>query len=563
MKINEHETDVLVVGSGFGGCMAACVAAEKGVNVAMVTKSTLLAGGSARAGFQGGINYFPKEEVEMYSSAGEFAGKWKAGSLDELLKLLELQTEGLCNLEFSRYVIENGYDMLSKLESYGVKLTSRSIGDKYMWTRTLGGMLQVTFDDWEVIQPKLGKQVSKFSNINVFERMMTVELIKSDNEVNGVIAFDIRTGDIHVFYGKTVILATGSCSRLYETPANIAYNTRYSPFNTGDSQAMALRAGAELANMEILFWSMCPKDFEWCGTTWSTKMGAVWRNAKGERIMDKAGLSRHLTVLAVMEEIIKNNGPVFLDFTDVPDEKIDVVYDHISYPLKEHLKSRGIDLKKGLVEYVPHGDNPLLGGVTGGISVNVRFKTPIERLYAIGNTTNNIFGFNAASSYSCVVGGMFAGDDAAAESKSVICKKDKEGVQNLVEKIKSPLGQKGNIEAKALENNLRRIMSGYVGYGRNEKGLTVAIDRIKNLKSLLDDVKVEDARGLMKYFELKNLMELGEGIAESARFRNESRLIPCHYRSDFPEKNDEEWYGKRVAVKLENNAFKLYKIPTL
>ena len=96
-----------------------------------------------------------------------------------------------------------------------------------------------------------------------------------------------------------------------------------------------------------------------------------------------------------------------------------------------------------------------------------------------------------------------------------------------------------------------------------EKGLTIAMERIKSVKGLLDEVKVENPHGLMKFFELRNLLDMGEGIAGSARFRKESRIIPMHYRSDYPEKNDPEWYGKRVAVRVENNELKFYKVPTL
>ena len=91
MSFREHEADVLVVGGGFGGCMTACAAAEKGVKVLMVTKSTLESGGSARPGFQGGLNVFPRSEVKIYSSAGESCGSWKPQNLEKFWKNVEIQ----------------------------------------------------------------------------------------------------------------------------------------------------------------------------------------------------------------------------------------------------------------------------------------------------------------------------------------------------------------------------------------------------------------------------------------------------------------------------------------
>ena len=157
-----------------------------------------------------------------------------------------------------------------------------------------------------------------------------------------------------------------------------------------------------------------------------------------------------------------------------------------------------------------------------------------------------------------------AGENAAIASKDLALKKaDKKEIARLKDVIQKPLRREKGIGPAVLENNLRKIMSSYVGYGRNEKGLSVAIERIKNLKGLLDDVRVEDAHGLMKFFELRNLLDLGQGIAGSALFRTESRIIPMHYRSDYPQRNDQEWYGKRVEARLENDELKFYKVPTL
>ena len=566
MSFHEHEADVLVVGGGISGCMAACAAAEKGVQVTMVNKGTLRSGGSARPGFQGGILLFPREEINVYSSAGEGSGTWKPQDIEKFWASMEIQVEGLLDEELTRYMAERSWEVLPKLESYGVKTTTKSLGDEYMWT-VVYDIPQLSFDDWDMIQPRLGAQVAKFDNIDVFERMMTVDLVMDGDEARGVIAMDIRTGDIHVFHSKTVILATGSTCRLYESASGIPYNTRYSPYNTGDGQALALRAGGELANMEIVYWSLCPKDFEFCGTTWSTKMGAIWKNAKGEAIMekhfpkDKQGVQRHLLVKAVIEEINARNDPILLDFTPIPEAKIRAVWDHICYPVKEYYESRGIDLRKAPVEYVPHGDCTMVGGVSGGITVNMDLRSSLQRVYAAGNCSCSGFESSPAA---CFIGGIVAGENAAAASEELPLKKgDKETINRLVDFIREPLNRDKGIRPDALENNLRKIMSSYVGYGRNEKGLTIATERIKSLKELLNGVMADDAHGLMKFLELRNLLDLGQGIAGSARFRTESRIIPMHYRSDFPEKNDAEWYGKRVAAKLENDEFTFYKIPTL
>ena len=157
--------------------------------------------------------------------------------------------------------------------------------------------------------------------------------------------------------------------------------------------------------------------------------------------------------------------PILLDFTPIPEEKIRAVWDHICYPVKEYYESRGIDLRKEPVEYVPHGDCTMVGGVSGGITVNLDLRSSLQRVYAAGNCSCSGFESSPAA---CFIGGIVAGENAAAASKELALKRgDKETIRWLIDFIRKPMSRDKGIRPDALENNLRKIMSSYVGYGRN------------------------------------------------------------------------------------------------
>ncbi|MBI4283961.1 MAG: FAD-binding protein, partial [Chloroflexi bacterium] len=328
----EHEADVLVIGSGFGGCVAASVAAERGVkNVAIISKGTLISGGTGAPGINN-LRVFPPFPVKMFTSAGDLDKTWTPEEgIPRFWKRYEEDAQGLLNKEMTQLYVERSWEMVKLLESFGIQMTNNDVGGEYLFTTIAGGLPGITFEDSFVIQPKLGKYVMKHKNIKVFERTMAVDLLTRDGKVCGAISFNIRTGEIVVVYSKTIILATGSCFRLYENSTGVPYSARHSPYNTGDSQAMTLRAGGVLVSMEIVQWSSAPEGFTVPGVSVRSAFGARWKNALGERVMEKyypqskENVQRYQIARAILEEYEKGCGPVFLDITHLPDQIRDIV----------------------------------------------------------------------------------------------------------------------------------------------------------------------------------------------------------------------------------------------
>lgn len=561
-RVETHESDVLVVGGGLAGCMAAASAAERGAKVSLTTKASLTAGGNGSGVIQ--IATFPPFEFEVINPTGE-RRRWGVDDTKKYLDSIRKFTEGLLNEKMTQLFIDRSWDMVKKLEAYGLEMTSKETGNQYQWAITMGSP-RIRFGDANKLQLRLSEWVLKHKNITPFERTMTVDCLVKDGRVIGAIGFNVRSGTVVVHYARTTILATGACFRVYENPSGIPYNARHSPFNTGDGQAMTLRSGGDLVSMEIPLWSTCPQHYVVCATSGTSTVGGTWLNALGEKIIEKhfgkqfgAPPQRFQVAGMVREEILKGNGPVFLDMTHVPKQY--ATYGFEPKVALAYLESRKIDPSRTPMEVTYHADEALSGQLGGGIRVNTRMETTLENLYAAGEVANGGLVHNGQASQS-MVQGMVAGENAADKSKHTLLDKiDESQLEEYRQSVVKPLSRKEGMREEAVEHNLRRVMTTYVQYERNERGLLMALERVSGMKDLLEQVKAASPHQLMRFFELRNMLDCSEGIVRSALFRNESRAKPLHHRTDFPERDDANWLHKITCVRTENGEMKMRKMP--
>jgi succinate dehydrogenase/fumarate reductase flavoprotein subunit len=318
--------------------------------------------------------------------------------------------------------------------------------------------------------------------------------------------------------------------------------------------------------MEFPLWSSSLFGMMVPGVSTRSQLGARWVNALGERVMEKhypdrkENVARHLVARAIIEEYESGNGPVFLDVRHLPDKNRNMVFERwLPRTVQGYFQSRNIDFKKEPVEMVAHGDQALPGSIGAGIMVNRDMATTFENVYAIGDCANGGGGIFGGGLSWAGVGGMVAAEHFARRCKTIsLNKANSRDVEQAICFVNEPLQRKNaTINEEAVEHNLRRIMSTYVGYMRNEAGLSMALQRVTALKEVLPDIKVEDPHQLMKFFEVRSMLDCAEGIVRSALLRKESRLVPCHYRVDYPARDDANWYGKRVTVRMENGVQKL------
>jgi len=296
------ETDLLVVGGGVAGTMAAIPALEAGLRVVICEKGRVLDHcGSIGCG------------VDHYLTVMDTGPEWDTP--DFLIKHVPELTDHIVDMAVAGRVIREMPRIFRKIESFGVDFRDRKTGDYYR-LRSFGlpGTYHINFDGTD-FKKHLGERVRK-GKATVLMRTMVVQLLVEDNRACGALAFNFRTGEWFAIRARAVVLAAGDVNRISRNASGLAFDSWHFPYNTGDAQAMGYRAGAALANMESVEATLTPKGFSTQGLNALVSLGAHCVNKGGERFMfryDKKGENARRAVLAdaVINEYLLGNGPVY------------------------------------------------------------------------------------------------------------------------------------------------------------------------------------------------------------------------------------------------------------
>ncbi|KAA3629953.1 MAG: FAD-binding protein [Proteobacteria bacterium] len=539
MKIREFATDVLIIGGGLAGTNAALGAADSGASVIVLDKSNIDRSGD----IGGGVDHFL-----AYLNTGP---AWDTE--DAFLSYVEKIGRGTNHLGHiqSLYCAELPA-AIERMARIGNPMTQPD-GTFYR-TQSMGqpGPMWINFNG-KRLKPKLGKAVRE-AGCKVFGRIMTVDLLTRDGQVVGAIGYQVRTGDFFVFKAKSTIVATGNTNRLYENPRLNPFNTWLCPYNTGDGQMMAFKAGAALTNMEYMRMTILPKGFAAPGFNALVGMGGRFMNSMGDYYMEKSHpqgnrAPRYAVVFNTLNELRNGRGPVYVDCTHLPSDEMRHLQATLSYDkdtLPEYFDQRGEDIATKPIEImVSEGMQAGPTEVTGsGIKIDGEGATTVPGLYACGDSADHNRCVHGA-----VTGGYKAGKSAAAHALRTRLGDSPDAVlvRETADRFVAPLHRKSGVPYRQIEDTVRKIMSEHVGPARTEVGLKTGLEKLGKLETHFDSVKVDDLHDLMRVNETRNLLAVGKIMAHSALFRTESRNKPYHYRLDYPETDDKNWCGLVVV----------------
>jgi len=513
------EGDVLCIGGGIAGLMAAIRASESGAKVIVVDKANTKRSGCAATGNDHFRAYIPEFHGPDIKPLIEEA---KAGQT-------AARSEG-----FIRTWMENTYEIIKLWDSWGIPMKYN--GKWEFAGHTFPGRVFPHLKySGQNQKPILTKEALK-RGVKIVNRVMIFDLI-CDGGVVGAIGVHTREDKIIIFRAKSVVLGTGGCVRLYPgvTPGWM-FNRADSPHTTGDGRAMAYRAGAALVNMEMPMRWAGPKYFARCGkATWVGVLRDPQDKPVGPFVTkpDKRyGDPISDTYKGLFEDYERSGkGPVYMDCRGISDDD----YDYMMYwmnhegnsALVNHLKEEEIDLKKNPIEFMTYELTTM-----GGIHFNEKAETSLEGLYAAGD--EYFGGISCAATF-----GWIAGENAAKYSrqrqspeqdrmKSVI-----EGKRDLLEQIRDrQLGatwQEVNIA-------LQQIMNDYAGTLRYGTMLKAGYKYFKRVKEkAYDALTAKNQHELMHCLEVLNLLDIGELVFLAISKRQETR--EKYHRLDYPYKN--------------------------
>jgi adenylylsulfate reductase subunit A len=541
MELQDLSTDVLIVGGGLAGVNAAMGAAEKGARVIVADKGKIERSGD----IGGGVDHFL-----AYLNENE---EWD--TQDAFLRYVEKIGLGTGHLSILESVYcEELQDSIERMARIGNPLT-RPDGTFYR-TRSMGqpGTYWINFNG-KKLKPRLGEAVRRLG-CTVLDKVMMLDLLTHEGSVSGGLGFHIRTGDFYVIHAKATIIATGNTNRLYENPRINPFNTWLCPFDTGDGQVMAFKAGAALTNMEYMRMTLLPKGFAAPGFNALVGMGGRFLNSLGEYYMEKRHpmgnrAPRYDVVYHTLEELRSGRGPVYIDCRHLTDKDLAHLMDSLGYDkdtLPDYLEQRGEKLRERPVEImVSEGMQAGPTEVTGsGVKIDRDSATSVPGLYACGDAADHNRCVHGA-----VTGGYKAGKSAATYGLHMrrFPGTSRPGLREEIERFMVPLNRPSGYPSRQIEDAIRKIMAEHVGALRTEGGIRRGLEKLRNLERHLDEIKANDLHELMRAHETRSLLQVGKMMGNAALFRTESRNKPYHHRLDYPETDHEKWCGLVVLEK--------------
>ncbi|EDZ64476.1 succinate dehydrogenase, flavoprotein subunit [beta proteobacterium KB13] len=542
--------DVLVVGAGGAGLRSALQLSDAGLNVAVLSK--VFPTRSHTVAAQGGVAAALGNVTE---------DKWIWHMYDTIKG-----SDYLGDQDAIEYMCKSAADAIYELEHYGMPFDRNSDGKIYQ--RPFGGMTK-NFGESAMsrtcaVADRTGHamlhtlyQRNVKNNTQFFIEWSTLDLIKTkDDEVLGVIAYEMATGQLAIFQAKKTIFATGGAGRIFEASTN-AY------INTGDGLGMAARANIPLEDME--FWQFHPTGIAGAGvlvTEGCRGEGGYLENSDGERFMERYApnakdlASRDVVSRAIATEIKngkgvgKNKNAVYLQLAHLGEDKINEKLPGIR---EIAIKFANADPIKDPIPVVPTV-HYMMGGIPTNLHGQVRKNDSgdrVENFYAVGECACvSVHGANRLGSNSLldlIVFGRAAGLHVidSIDQKAKYPDIPKEAVEFTQQRVASLNTQSKDSEnIVQLGNDLRSTMQQHCGVFRFPELLKEGVKKIHDIAERSERLQISDTSNVFNTaridaLELKNLIEVAKATIESAHAREESRGAHC--RSDFEDRNDEQW----------------------
>ena len=526
------ETDVLVIGGGLSGCVAATKAAQLGAKVTVLEKSSLERGGCAAAGMDHCATV-PNENISYKDICKGMTG-------DGIYPPIK-NKKGLFNSNVYFSTWKDTRKHVEEMESWGVNL--RWDDGEHYWIPSgrTGGRTTIRFHGQQ-LKPQLAAAVRK-AGCTVLERTMGVDLLTKNGKVVGAVALNVRSNDFIVIQAKVVVMGTGMVQRIFNPEDGAFWTNKFMyhwcPAGSGDAHAMAYRAGAKLANMEFSSWFsrlLDDKTLMFGSLTDGDGISTPIVNAKGEVISEHAFMSLE----TYLEQEEKGLTPMYFDVQSNPEDhqrKREISTADERMATLKYVEERGFDPRKHRWEL--HGTKSLaLTKNMAGIVTDETFKTTVDGLYAIGDAVQaggTVLG-------SCNSGIIFGEHIINELPKIEYSEIDEAQVKLWKDRLDRHKNVQDGAEPLEFETKIRAISERYAVLYRSEGKLKEALFRLGDIcRDWLPRLAGDTPHKLMRVCDCYNLADLAEVHYISALSRQDTRA--SFWRKDFPELNP-AWNGK-------------------
>ena len=542
------ESDVLVIGSGGAGMYAALAAAKAGASVNLIDRSLIGRGGAT----------IMAQMTVAVAMGEQCPDHWEHHLADTLNA-----GRGLCDLELSRLLCEDGPNRIRQMDEWGVG-----------WARENGRMKQAhapghdrprcAYVDFlntgPAISLTLRTQLHRQDGIQRVGDVMITDISLHDGQAVGAEGWHLVSGESVSLRAKAVIIATGGLTRLY------ARNSASSNMG-GDGFALALRAGAELADMEFVQFfpigHLAPRMIGMDPIMWDPfryKLGGRLINSEGEEFAERYGkaesgsyvLTRDHATYAIFKEVEAGrgspNGGAWLSFDHLPESDLRAAFG----PVIDRIAKNGIDLTRDRIEV-----SPIAHYHMGGIRVNSKMETSVSGLYAAGEAVSGANGANRLSGNAiteALVFGQCAGETAAKFAAQIKRQSAFSSAQ-----VTPPQNLQDMPNLAAMIESLQQLMNEKVGPFRSAAKLEEAISKLSDMQKDIGDIPLGIGGGWdsqrIDWYDLRAMLISARAVTMAALSRQESR--GAQQREDFPGML-ENWTVNQV-IRLNNDELQLQR----
>jgi succinate dehydrogenase/fumarate reductase flavoprotein subunit len=553
--LSEVTCDVLVLGGGTAGPMAALKAKLKNPNakVILLEKANVKRSGAIAMGMDGLNNAV----IPGHATPEQY------------VREITIANDGIVDQKPVLKYAERSYSVIEELDRFGIKFQKTENGDFAVKKVHHLGTYVLPMPNGDTVKKALYRQLKR-AQLLISNRYMATRLLKDrDGRIAGAVAVNTRSGQILVIRAKAVILCMGAAGRLGLPASGYLFGTYENATNSGDGYAMAYHAGAKLANLECFQINPLIKDYNGPACAYvAGPFGAYTANNEGNRFINCDYWSGQM-MLEFYTELQSGKGPVFLKLNHLHEStvsEIETILHKVERPSRGKFhEQRGTDYRSDMIEMHISEIGFCSGHSASGVFVDEFARTTVEGLYAAGDM--------ASVPHSYMLGaftnGSVAGEHAVEYAGSVdLAEFDPEDVARERDRVLAPTKRERGIPPNQIEYKTRRLVNDYLQPPKVPKKYELAQQRFAEVREDLEGgMMARNAHELLRALEASSILDCADMAAASSLFRTESRWGLYHLRTDYPERNDEDWFCHTLLGKtdgrmtVEKRAIDPYIVP--